>query len=302
MKIERLYALTLYLLNHGRTSAARLAEHFEVSVRTIQRDIDSLCLAGIPVISVPGSAGGYEVNEDFRLEQQLAAADDYSYIQTALKGLVSATADRKASAVLEKMMATGKAKETGLVLDFSALREGDPEKLQLLRASALQKQVVSFTYTNNRGETRTHCVEPIALLYRWYAWYLLAYSSVRDDYRTYKLVRMSDIVQTKLPFSREHKAASKILETIDHTDMRTYTQVTLRCKPSVAARAAEYLRGSAVETYENGDLRMELAVDESEFFWFGALLALGDAVEVLAPELIRERVRDAAKKITGLYS
>ncbi|MBQ4048910.1 MAG: YafY family transcriptional regulator [Clostridia bacterium] len=302
MKIERLYALTLYLLNHGRTSAARLAEYFEVSVRTIQRDIDSLCLAGIPVVSIHGSAGGYEVSEEYRLERQLAVADDYSYIQTALKGLVSAIADRKASAVLEKMMATGKAQETGLVLDFSALREGDPEKLQLLRTSALQKQVVSFTYTNNRGETKTHRVEPIALLYRWYAWYLLAYSSVRDDYRTYKLVRMSDVTPTQMPFSREHKAANEILETIDRTDTRTYMQVTIRCKPSVVARAVEYLRGRIIDTCENGDLRMELTVDESEFFWFGALLAMGDAVEVLAPESVRERVRDAAKKIAGLYS
>lgn len=302
MKIERLYALTLYLLNHGRTSAARLAEYFEVSVRTIQRDIDSLCLAGIPVVSIPGSAGGYEVSEDFRLERQLAAVDDYSYIQTALEGLVSATADRKATAVLEKMMATGKAKETGFVLDFSALHEGDPEKLQLLRTSALQKQVVSFTYTNNRGETGTHRVEPIALLYRWYAWYLLAYSSVRDDYRTYKLVRMSDVTPMKEPFSHEHKTASEILEAIDRTDTRAYTQVTIRCKPSVVARAVEYLRGRIIKTCENGDLCMELTVDESEFFWFGALLAMGDAVEVLAPESVRERVREAAEKIAVLYS
>ena len=302
MKLERLYALTLYLLNHGRTSAAHLAEYFEVSIRTIRRDMDSLCLAGIPVVSVAGTAGGYEISEAFRLERQFAKADDYSYIQTALEGLVSATADRKALTVLEKIAAIGKPQETGLVLDFSALHEGDVEKLQLLRTLALQKQVVSFTYTNNRGETRTHRVEPIALLYRWYAWYLLAYSFVCGDYRTYKLVRMSDITPTNLPLSRDHKAASEILETIDRTDTRTYTQISIRCKPLVVARAVEYLRGRIIETYENGDLCMELTVDESEFFWFGALLAMGDAVEVLAPESVRERVRDSVEKIAKLYS
>ena len=81
MKIERLYAIMVYLLNHGRTSANELAKHFEVSVRTIQRDIDSLCLSGIPIVSVAGAAGGYEISEQFKLDKHLATSNDYSYIQ-----------------------------------------------------------------------------------------------------------------------------------------------------------------------------------------------------------------------------
>ncbi len=71
MKIERLYAITVYLLNHGRTSASELAKHFEVSLRTIQRDIDSLCLSGIPVVSVNGAAGGYEISESLKWTRSL---------------------------------------------------------------------------------------------------------------------------------------------------------------------------------------------------------------------------------------
>ena len=96
MKTERLYAITMYLLNHGRTSASELAKHFEVSVRTIQRDVDSLCLAGIPVVSVAGASGGYEISDRFKLDKQVTTLDDQSYILTALKGLVSATNDLNA--------------------------------------------------------------------------------------------------------------------------------------------------------------------------------------------------------------
>ena len=103
MKIERLYAITVYLLNHGRTSANELAKYFEVSVRTIQRDIDSLCLAGIPIISVTGATGGYEISSQFKLDKHLATSNDYSYILTALKGLVSATNDQNAKHTLEKI-------------------------------------------------------------------------------------------------------------------------------------------------------------------------------------------------------
>lgn len=118
MKTERVYAITIYLLNYGRTSASKLARYFEVSVRTIQRDIDSLCLSGIPIIAVNGATGGYE---------------------------------------------------NGIILDFSVLREGDQTTLQMLQTAVLEKHTVNFIYTNNNNETRTHSVESIAVLYRWYA-------------------------------------------------------------------------------------------------------------------------------------
>ena len=145
MKTERLYAITVYLLNHGRTTARTLARQFEVSLRTIQRDMDSLCIAGIPIVATYGAEGGYEISGSFRLDEDFATADDYSLIRTALEGLVSATNDAKARRALEKIRRTAPA--------------------------------------DNGGETRTHRVEPVAVVYRWYAWYLLAWSSYKNDYR-----------------------------------------------------------------------------------------------------------------------
>lgn len=179
MKIERLYAITVYLLNHGRTSANELAKHFEVSVRTIQRDMDSLCCSGIPIISVAGAAGGYEISPHFRLDKHLVTSNDYSYILTALEGLVSATNDRNAKHTLEKISHIHKQNDRNIILDFSVLREGEQAALQALQTAIVQKRMVDFIYTNNDHETRAHRVEPVAALYRWYAWYLLAYSKVK---------------------------------------------------------------------------------------------------------------------------
>lgn len=124
MKTERLYAITVYLLNHGRTSASELAEYFEVSTRTIQRDMDSLCLAGIPVVAVNGAAGGYEISDRFTMEKGFATADDYARIRTALRGLVSATDDQGARHTLEKITHASDSGDSGIILDFSVLREG----------------------------------------------------------------------------------------------------------------------------------------------------------------------------------
>ena len=169
MKIERLYAITVYLLNHGRTSASELAKYFEVSLRTIQRDIDSLCLAGIPIISAAGAAGGYEISDRFKIDQEFATSDDYSYILTALQGLISATDNQKAKHTLEKIVHVSNPNDNGIILDFSVLREGDQITLQMLQTAVIEKRTVAFKYTNNNNETRIHSVEPIAVIYRWYA-------------------------------------------------------------------------------------------------------------------------------------
>ena len=301
MKLERLYAITVYLLNHGRTSASELARHFEVSLRTIQRDMDSLCLAGIPVISIAGAAGGYEISEKYRLEQGFATTDDYSNIHTALQGLVSATGDPKAKHTLEKIVHMSNPNDNSIILDFSVLQEGDRNTLQLLQTAVSKKRTVTFTYTNNNSETRTHIVEPIAVIYRWYAWYLLAYSKVKNDYRTYKLVRMSSIKVTNTPFTKEHESSGTIMEMLDQTDSRQYTEILIKCKEPAKARVVEYLKGIVTEELSDGGAVIKAAVVENEQFWLGTLLSLGDNVEIIAPDKIRRQLLESAEKIVSLY-
>lgn len=211
MKTDRLYALTLYLLNHGKSSASELAKHFEVSVRTIQRDIDALCRAGIPICAFTGTNGGYEILKDFKMNNQLASEDEYAYITTAINGLKTVTNNPVADDIYEKITAISKNRNTGMILDFSVLREGDEKLLQMLQSAVKSKQVVKFSYTNNSGETREHCVEPIAVIYKWYAWYMLAYNPAKQDYRTYKLLRMEDVYTTEDKFSKEHMSAEEVL-------------------------------------------------------------------------------------------
>lgn len=305
MKTERLYAITVYLLNHGRTSASELSRHFEVSLRTIQRDIDSLCMAGIPIISTTGASGGYEISERYTLDNDFATSDDYSNIRTALQGLVSATGDPKAKHTLEKVIhATTQSaapSDNNIILDFSVLQEGDRNTLQLLQTAVSERRMVEFTYTNNNRETRSHSVEPIAVIYRWYAWYLLAYSKVKRDYRTYKLVRMSDLNVTDTPFTKEHGSAGAIMEQIDQTDSRQYIEILMRCKSSARSRVIEYLKGTVVEELPDGNAVIKANVVENEHFWLGTLLSLGDNVEIIAPEKIRNQLLESAEKIVSLY-
>lgn len=300
MKINRLYAITVYLLNHGKTAATELSRKFEVSVRTIQRDIDALCQAGIPVVAETGASGGYYLSDDFCMDSQTVSKEDYSFILTALKGFSSAISSPMLDAAVEKISALTKSKNNSIILDFSVLREGDNELLQLLQTAIRTKHPVRFEYTNADNIMRVHTVEPIAVVYRWYAWYLLAYSTIKKDYRTYKLIRMRNVELVDTLFTKEHESAEKIFQNLDNK-VQQYTVINIRCKPEARAKAIEYLNGKILCEYDNGECDMSLYVIENEHLWFGTLLSLGDGIEILAPEHIRVRVLESAEKIVSLY-
>lgn len=304
MKTDRLYAITIYLLNHDLTSASELARHFEVSVRTIQRDIDSLCCAGIPVIAMGGSRGGYRIAERFKMDNQILSKEEFPYLLAALKGLSTATNNRRVDTIYEKISTlSGQYRDAEMILDFSVLREGDENLLQMLQSAALHKRMVAFTYTNNNGQTREHTVEPIAVIYRWYAWYLLAYCTGKEDYRTYKLVRMENAKLLDKTFTRTHESAERILaESNEKYQQQTeLTKVIMKCSPEAVYRIKEYMRGRIIQELPDGGAVMEVHVVEKEQWWIGTLLSLGDGVLIQEPEHIRKRVIDSAKKLLFLY-
>ncbi len=147
--------------------------------------------------------------------------------------------------IYEKITAISQKNNTGMILDFSVLREGDEKLLQKLQSAVKNKQVVKFSYTNNSGETREHRVEPIAVIYKWYAWYMLTFNPTKQDYRTYKLVRMEEVCITEDKFSKEHRSVEDILNdcSSSYQGKDVSTKVRLRCRDNAIHRIKEYLNG-----------------------------------------------------------
>ena len=179
-----------------------------------------------------------------------------------------------------------------MVLDFSALA--------LVRRAIAQHRAVRFAYTNARGERRIHAVEPVAAVYRWYAWYLLAYSTRAQDYRLYKLARMEDLELADNAAHR-HPSPREVLARMPD-DSRPCVEIVLRCDAASRGRALEYLNADILEELPGGGARMRFVAPEEEHFWLGTVLALGSGVEIERPESKRTQVLEAAQKIVALYS
>lgn len=297
MKIDRLMGIVVHLLENGRTPAQQLAEKFEVSVRTILRDMDSLGMAGIPVHAVMGADGGYELMEDFVLDKRAATRDDMVWIAAALKGLSTAYAAKDIRRALDKLSDIAPSAPVSLDLGAAAEDKGIAPIQQLLDEAIRAARMVCFTYTNSRGDTKTVEAEPVQLIYRWYSWYLAAYDPVHDDYRMYKLVRMTDVSVSDRKNSRIHDASS--ITFADNTGKVLH--IRLHGRPSAMARCREYLNGAVTAEYPDGSFEFCFSAPEHEFFWFGVLMALGNDVKVLEPPEVIERITRTCKEVLTAY-
>ena len=292
MKTDRLLSEILLLMQRGRMTARQLAAQYEVSPRTILRDMESLCMAGVPVISFDGANGGFELPKNYRIGQDDA---DAALIAMALQALSTAVKDDRLLTAMEKYRAV-QGNTSDLHIDLSALAEDKRVQghLASLRRAIRNRHVVRICYTNATGEAAEHTVEPMELHYRWYAWYLHAYSRKKQAILTYKLVRMDSVTETDEPIGEHPNAAQP-------ADERPVVHLILRCNESARVPLIEYLHAQPQQQLDQDGWLMEATLPAEERFWRGALLSLGDAVEVLSPTEVIEEFKLLAQGIAQLY-
>lgn len=304
MKIDRLLGITTYLLNQERVSATTLSKRFEVSVRTIQRDIDSLCIAGIPIVAYYGNNGGYEIQEGYKLKQQLIKDEDYSFIITALQGLTSAYGNPQIKNTIDKFsMLSTNMKKNYIKLDLSLLKDHDLRNQQIttIDSAIANKKTITYTYTNNQNITSKHTVEPLCIMFKWHDWYLIGYSIPKESYRLYKLARMEDIRETEQSIEREHENIDTIIERMSNIEHRTFWNITILCERSIKHKVLEYLDGDIVEIYEDGSFLFTFKGAINDFAWFSTLLSFKEMVTVKKPQELIHRMITMSQDILNKY-
>lgn len=195
MKAERQLEIIIYLLNHNSATARELSEKFEVSVRTIVRDMESISLAGVPIVSNIGCNGGYSIYEGYRLQNQFVRKDDFSLIVMALKSLSTGYKNEKLESIIEKYLSLNKDEKQNVILDYSVSSENTSVQLfnKQLEAAIQTSHIAEFEYRNINGYVSQKRVHPLVLRFQWYAWYLFAFDIAKK--------RLSYIQNSKNPKS-----------------------------------------------------------------------------------------------------
>ena len=292
MQESRLFKMVYHLLDKGQATASELAEKFEVSVRTIYRDIDVLSGAGIPVYTETGRNGGIYLMKDFVLDKAVLSEEEKREILAALQS-VNAAQDISSSETLQKLSAVFNLNsENWLEVDFSRWgNEGhDNEKFKLLKSAVIHRKNVKIRYANSYEDVRERVVQPLKLWFKAKAWYLKAFCTEKQDYRVFKLNRILDLEVLDESFpDRIFPEQTDIQEQI-------YNPIMLRFPKEMAYRVYDEFDETQVKRQENGDLTVSARMPEDTWL-INFLLSFGTQVEVLSPAYLKEILAEQAKLI-----
>ncbi len=292
MQESRLFKILYHLLDKGQATAPELAERFEVSVRTIYRDIDALSGAGIPVYTEAGRNGGIHLLNDFVLDKAVLSEAEKQEILAALQS-IHITRNMDGSRTLQKLSALFQLhSENWLEVDFS--RWGNPgydnETFELLKSAVIRHRSVKLRYAGSYEEIRERTVQPYKLVYKAKAWYLQAFCTEKQDWRIFKLNRILELEALEEGFSQLNPPGP--IETFEGE----YPKVTLRFPKEMSYRVYDEFDKAQIQRQENGDLIVSANMPEDPWL-IGFLLSFGTRVDILSPAHLKEAVAEQAKLI-----
>lgn len=299
MKIDRLIGILSILLQQKKVTAPYLAEIFEVSRRTINRDIENICKAGIPLTTSQGVNGGIAIMEGYKIDKTLLSSAELQSILAGLKSLDSVAGTNQYRQLIDKLAVSGGATQPDnhIVIDLSShYKNSLAPKFETIKKAIDQRRLITFYYYSPKGESSRQ-IEPYLIVYQWSSWYIWGYCQDRCDFRHFKLNRLWDLQVRE--------------ETYKPRDLPKYNSQEQLAMPSQIHLVAEFdpiMKWRLIDEYgldcyqmtQEGKLRFEFYFSSQEnlFSW---LLSFGDGVELIKPEALRKDFLMIAKKLVKKY-
>lgn len=310
MKLDRLVSILVLLLRKERIQAKELAEIFEVSVRTILRDVEAINLAGIPIVTYQGANGGIGIAEGYRIDKSVLTEDDMSTIISTLSGIAGTIPDSRHGVLMEKLrniipssqLETLDSKVKQLVIDLSPW--GGNEKLKDI-TSSIKKAIeshkeIEFTYMDSSGVKTSRKVEPYSLVLKGQKWYLYAWCHIREDFRLFKLSRIRELVTTDICYEPKKVSMGQLTWEDQWKAPENTISLELVFEKEMESIVEEWFGGEP-EKQEDGRLRAVAVLPEDNWL-YGFILSFGTGVEVINPPHIRKIIAEIAKGIVNKYS
>ena len=300
MKADRLIGILSVLLQEEKATAPELAERFEVSRRTIHRDIESLCRAGIPIRTAQGTGGGISIMDGYRMDRTILTSRDMQMILAGLRSLDSISGSRYYSQLMEKLQSGSSSFISGrdsMLIDLSSwYKPSLAPKIEVIQSAIEKRNQLTFRYYAPSGES-TRAIEPYYLVFKWSSWYVWGWCTAREDFRLFKLNRMDGLTETN------HRFDCRSVPLPDLSNEKIFPGGI-----SVKALFAPDMKWRLVEEFgphcftKAADGRLLFTADYTDMDNLVAwLLTFGAKAEVLEPPEVRDRIRNIAETLEKTY-
>ncbi len=304
---ENLFELVYILLEKKHVTAAVLASHFEVSVRTIYRWIDSLCIAGVPVYTTKGNGGGIEIDRDYALDKTILTEDEKLEILAALNAMKNLTFSNDGNAAENsaerKLKALSNKSADWLEVDFSTwnpLGSYIRTVFEVLKKAILYRKIVTFNYFSSHGENSFRTVHPWKIIFKSQAWYLYGWCEKKKEPRYFKLSRIQDINETVRRISVFLENIPESERKREYYDKREMDVKNIRLVIQVAAasvyRILDEFKIEKEERQKDGSSILTLELPD--MFWLDSwILSFGTNIKVIKPVKVKNRIRKTVEKM-----
>lgn len=300
MQISRLFEMLYILLSRERVTAPELAQRFEVSVRTIYRDVQTLSEAGVPVYAERGREGGIRILPGFRLNQSLLSGEERESLLASLAAMAQTGASERET--LRKLSAFwGTDAPDWVRIDLADWSGTQDTLVSTIKTAILGRQRLAFGYCASDGKQTDRLVCPIQLWFKGQAWYLRAYCLTRCAVRTFKLTRMRGVHPTPGGFPAEAIAAGQeSAKKNDHRSEPTRIPIALRVDACMAYRIYDEFADASIAQQEDGSFLIRAAFPPGEWI-VSMILGYAEHAEVLSPAALREEIAQRLKKMCARY-
>lgn len=300
MQIERLVRMIFYIVSREQVTAKELADYFNVSTRTIYRDITTLTLSGIPITSKKGTGGGISLMDGYALNKSFLTSEEQVQVYQGLQ-ILQASNYPDAEQALTKIDAlfNQSLSDDWLEIDFSYWGSSEEEKITIsdLRRALTKKHVLTFEYFNSELQQSERKVDPLRLIFKSHAWYIVGYCHHNHAIRVFRLSRMKRINVLSESFER---SLPKDFSLADSTYEVNYSTFKLLFLPEMSYRLFDEFQEQQVERCPNGNYLVTVQYPLNEWTYH-RLLSFGPYVEILEPAEARKELKRRALKIAQKY-
>lgn len=294
MSESRLFKILYYLLDKGTVTAPELAKKFEVSVRTIYRDIDMLSGAGIPVYTTTGHGGGIHLFDNFVLKKSLLSEQEMQDILIGVQSL-SVVQYPDTDGVMSKLKATFQIAESDWIeIDFSrwgSIVEKEKQYFEMLKRSILGRQEIQFLYYNSLGEVSQRRCQPLKMVYKDKAWYLYAYCLKRNDYRLFRISRIKELLVTDQYFKSHSEMKESVFSLME--EMGKPITIELSFPKEVSYRVYDTFEDDVIK-WNGQEIRVNVTLPETEWL-YSFIMSFGNQISILYPISLKEKIIERYK-------
>lgn len=308
MKTDRLISIIMVLLNHNLISAARLAEMFEVSPRTIFRDVEAISMAGIPIVTVAGINGGIGIMPEFKVDKKLFTTSDISVLLMGLRSITPTLTRRELQDTVEKVKGLiPENQRRELELRASQIRidltawtgnKSFEPNMEKIKKALREFRCLGFQYYDGNGLKSDRMMEPYQMILKEGQWYLLGFCTLRNDFRLFKLSRIINLEVLDTSFiPREYD--ERPLDGTGWIDQRLIT-IKLLIDESLREQLIDRCGEENIKSWGDNRYLVDFPFAEDEK-GYNTLLGFGDKCECLSPEHVRLELADRINRLAAIY-